>query len=33
MDDVITKPIDPDRLVSVLRRWAGGTPNAATMTA
>ncbi len=31
MDDVITKPIDPDRLVSVLRRWAGGTPNAATM--
>ena len=32
MDDVITKPIDPDRLVSVLRRWAGGTPNAATMT-
>ena len=33
MDDVITKPIDPDRLVSVLRRWAGGTPNAATMAA
>ena len=31
MDDVITKPIDPDRLVSVLRRWAGSTPNAATM--
>ena len=32
MDDVITKPIDPDRLAAAVQRWTGGAPNAATIT-
>ena len=31
MDDVITKPIDPDRLAAAVQRWTGGAPNAATI--
>jgi CheY-like chemotaxis protein len=33
MDDVITKPIDPDRLAAAVQRWAGGEQNAATIRA
>ena len=32
MDDVITKPIDPDRLEAAVQRWTGGEPNPATIT-
>jgi two-component system sensor histidine kinase/response regulator len=32
MDDVITKPIDPDRLEAAVQRWAGGEPNPATIS-
>jgi CheY-like chemotaxis protein len=32
MDDVITKPIDPDRLEAAVQRWTGGEPNPATIS-
>ena len=32
MDDVITKPIDADRLEAAVQRWTGGEPNPATIT-
>jgi CheY-like chemotaxis protein len=30
MDDVVTKPIDPDLLIAAVRRWAITTPEEVT---